>query len=42
MNQCELFQNIAETTWDLISRNHIRGNRLAEEGVTRHTIIGPI
>lgn len=42
MTPCELFQLIAETVWDKVSRNHARGNRLSEEGITRSDIIGVI
>lgn len=42
MTACELFQKIAGQVWDEISRNHARGNRLIEEGITRSNVIGTI
>lgn len=42
MSKCELFKSIASDVWDNISRNHNRGNRLNEEGITRDTVIGSI
>lgn len=42
MNKCELFKDIAAITWDVISRNHSRGNRLSEIGITKQTIISAI
>ena len=42
MTHCELFQSISKQVWEDISRNHRRGNRLNEEGITRSTVIGLI
>lgn len=42
MNQCELFQQISRDVWHEISKNHHRGNRLSEEGITRSTVISLI
>lgn len=42
MDKCELFQNIAAKVWDEIVKNHRRGNRLIEEGITRSSIIDGI
>lgn len=42
MDRCELFKIIAADVWNEISRNHRRGNRLSEEGLTRDTIISDI
>lgn len=42
MSKCDLFQQISQQVWDEISKNHNRGNRLNEEGITRSTVIGLI
>ncbi|WP_298151587.1 DUF6615 family protein [Flavobacterium sp.] len=42
MNKCELFEFISEQVWDFICRNHVRNNRLNEEGISRQTILDQI
>lgn len=39
MSKCDLFQQISQQVWDEISKNHERGNRLSEEGITRGTVL---
>jgi hypothetical protein len=42
MDKCQLFQNIAETVWDLLARNNERGNRLDERGITGDRVVSSI
>jgi hypothetical protein len=39
---CELFEFLAQITWDKIAANNSRGNLLDERGISKDTIIGSI
>ena len=42
MSKCDLFKNISEIIWDKICRNHLRDNRLNEEGISRIIVLDEI